>query len=110
MWGMICLSAEDLLSNRWDELGTQVSPPRGSVMRRRTASGGSEAGALSSVISTGAVRGSSSRGSWRMDVLAGGAPAGETVLDLSALKFRVTRGDLKKKQKQTPMTSPTPNN
>ena len=65
-------------------------------MRRRMASGGSEAGTLSSVISTGTVQGSSSRGSWRMDVLAGGAPAGETVLDLSALNFRVTRGDLKK--------------
>ena len=31
MWGMICLSAEGLLSNRWDELGTQVSPPRNRV-------------------------------------------------------------------------------
>ena len=31
MWGMTCLSAEDLLSNRWDELGTQVSLPRGRV-------------------------------------------------------------------------------
>lgn len=62
-------------------------------MRRRTASGGSEAGALSSVISTGAVQGGSSHGSWRMDVLAGRAPAGETVLDLSALNFRVAWGD-----------------
>ena len=68
-------------------------------MRRFTASGGSEAGALPSVISTGAVQGGSSRGSWRMDVLAGGAPAGETVLDLSALNFRVAWGDLKKTNK-----------
>ena len=68
-------------------------------MCRRTASGGSEAGALPSVISIGAVQGGNSRGSWRMDVLAGGAPAGETVLDLSALNFRVAWGDLKQTNK-----------
>lgn len=77
-------------------------------MRRHTASGGSEAGALSSVISTGAVQGGSSRGAWRMDVLAGGAPAGETVLDLSALNFRVTWGDLKKKTKTNTNDQPNP--